>query len=219
MKKHFTLIELLVVIAIIAILAALLMPALSKARERARSSQCTANLKQIGTSEMLYADANRDYLAPTYTQTAPNTFFNYLSEYAGDNKRIFICPTYIDNNPASHANVGTLEAPRALGYAQNLMIGRYEGVYSMLNDTKITQWNQPTVQILIADNAEKDSLMKCSLTVGVNDARHNERMNIVFIDGHVQPATYYEARLDGFDGNGPYHWSMEYQQEHGVIRI
>ena len=59
MKKSFTLIELLVVIAIIAILAAILMPALQQARERALAIQCTSNLKNVGTLARMYTDANR----------------------------------------------------------------------------------------------------------------------------------------------------------------
>ena len=61
-RKSFTLIELLVVIAIIAILAAMLLPALSAARERARNANCLNKLKQIGTATHMYASQFKDYL-------------------------------------------------------------------------------------------------------------------------------------------------------------
>lgn len=60
-KRRFTLIELLVVIAIIAILAAMLLPALAKAREKARQASCMSNLKQIALAETMYTGDNQSY--------------------------------------------------------------------------------------------------------------------------------------------------------------
>ncbi len=124
MKRTFTLIELLVVVAIIGILASMLLPVLSKARERGRRIVCVSNLKQIGTVAVMYADDHDQYLysLPTSHDNRLRTFVIYNNDKANKVQyfgewvqagytvpNILFCPsiTYYNSSAGDHLSPGS----------------------------------------------------------------------------------------------------------------
>ena len=179
-RLGFTLIELLVVIAIIGILAAMLLPSLSKAQGKARSVSCVNNLRQLSLAARYYLDDNSEYYPPRQqTNTWPNRF-----REGYNNKQLLVCPND-RSNPVSNSALDPAHYP-------------FDGVH---RSYFLNGWNDYMKDSLGA--TEMDAYMAGTLLTTMRDTSIRLRTDTVLLGEKMHGVgDYYMDLLEAESGGG-----------------
>ena len=183
-KSCFTLIELLVVIAIIAILASMLLPALSQAKARAKAINCVGNLKQISLSMMMYAEDCKGYL-PVFMSSDDAWMLYLTGTVGGENDHsgyLPLSPVYFCPMANAGYKKGDVWGSRWAPYG-------FRGEYSGFNLYSIKK----TSRVLLGGDATTEyyaPLRKGIWRIHINEGGfpwmvHGNRSNMMLADGHV----------------------------------
>lgn len=182
-RNCFTLIELLVVIAIIAILAAILLPTLQAARERARSTGCLNNCKQITTAAGRYFDDNEMRLPGGELYRFPALLEAYISGKAAKSSNsvkvsmVWKCPSA---QTAAHPTTDRNSYPTIRGFAPgNATTDPSIKVTRLIDISRTALWGEPS-----SNTAKLPAQTQCYQFKA--PAPHGEMMNFPILDGHAE---------------------------------